>query len=76
MNVEQLQNQVSAMQANIAELNRKVAALEQKPKGNWLPAVLGRFRNDPEFDEAITLARQIRETGGFSDDTIVATESP
>lgn len=68
MSVEQLEQQVSELQRVVAELQRKVAVLESKPKDNWLPAMLGRFKDDPDFREVVRLGQQFRETGRFPDD--------
>jgi len=68
VNTLQFESQLQSLQQLVAELQRKVERLESKPKDNWLPAVLGRFKDDPEFDEIIRLGKEFRETGEFSDD--------
>lgn len=69
MNVETIENQVNSLLSSVAELQQKVSRLEQKPNAHWLKSVLGRFQNDPDFDEAMEQAKALRETGGFPDDT-------
>ncbi len=68
MSVEQLERLMSELQRVVAELQRKVAALESRPKDNWLPAVLGRFKDDPDFRDVVRFGQQFRETGRFPDD--------
>jgi hypothetical protein len=50
--------------------------LESRPKDNWLPAVLGRFKDDPDFREVVRFGQQFRETGRFPDDPTDEAESP
>ncbi len=69
MSVEPLEQQVPELRRVVAELQRKVAVLESRPKDNWLPAVLGRIKDDPDFREVIRFGQQFRETGRFPDDS-------
>jgi hypothetical protein len=68
MSVDNLEQQVSELQRVVTELQRKIAVLESRPKDNWLPAVLGRFKGDPDFREVVRFGQQFRETGRFPDD--------
>ncbi len=70
MSTEQLTEDIAKLNSIVVELQRKVAFLEAKPKDNWLPAVLGRFKDDPEFDELVRLGKEFRETGRFPDDEV------
>ncbi len=68
MSAKQVSVEISALQPVVAELQKKIALLESHPRDNWLPAILGRFKDDPEFDEAMKLAGTFRNSGGFPDD--------
>jgi len=70
MSTIQIELELDSLRQVVAELQRKVAQLESKPKDNWLPAVLGRFKNDPDFDEVVRLGKEFRSQGESSDEEI------
>ncbi len=67
MTLEQLERDVAELKAQVAALLAKPPA-PSEPKDNWLSAVLGRFKDDPEFAAAVAAGREFRKTGGFADD--------
>ena len=38
------------------------------PKDDWLSAVLGRFKDDPEFDAIVEAGKEFRSTGILLED--------
>lgn len=70
MTTEQLTEDVASLKQSVAELQRKMQDLERQPKSNWLPHVLGRFADFPEFEEIVKFGEEFRKTGGFPDDEI------
>jgi len=63
MTTEELTTEVLALKKALADLQRRVGVTGPVPKRGWLPAVLGRFKDDPEFDKAVEAGRRFRETG-------------
>ena len=69
MSLEQLERDVAELKVQVAELMAQQGpSSTASPKGDWLPAVLGRFKDDPEFAAAMATGREFRKTGGFADD--------
>lgn len=68
VSTELLEQRVAAVEAEVAGLRRKVELMEAKRKGNWLPKVLGRFKDDPDFAEIARVGRLVRETGRLPDE--------
>ncbi len=68
MTTEELTEDVAALKRSVAELQRKMHALEAQPKSDWLPHVLGRFADRPEFLEIMEFGKEFRKSGGFADD--------
>lgn len=68
MSLEQLERDVAELKAQVAALLAKQSPAPSEPKDNWLSAVLGRFKDDPEFAAAVQAGREFRKTGGFADD--------
>jgi len=63
MTTEELTVKVLELEKAVAELRGRAPLSAPPPKGNWLASVLGRFKDDPEFDKAIEAGRQFRVTG-------------
>lgn len=53
-----LEERVKALEAEVAELKRRVRPRESLPE--WLERISGRMAGYPEFDEVIRLGREIR----------------
>lgn len=68
MTTEQLEQRLTTVEAEVAGLRQKVESMAAKRKGNWLPKVLGRFKDDPDFAEIVRVGRLIRETGRLPDE--------
>ena len=68
MTTEELTEDVAALKRSVAELESKIHDLEHRPKSNWLPHVLGRFADRPEFLELMEYSEEFRNSGGFPDD--------
>ena len=70
MSLEQLEKDVAELKAQMAGLIARLPPPPlplDAPKDNWLSAVLGRFKDDPEFGEAVEAGRQFRKTGRLPD---------
>lgn len=55
---ESLEKRLEAVERALASLKGEVRTL--RPERNWINAVTGTFRDDPEFDEVLRLGREIR----------------
>jgi hypothetical protein len=56
---------MSTIETRLSELEARVTVLTQQlslstQNGNWVDAVAGSFRNDPEFDEVLRLGELFR----------------
>ena len=56
MTVEQ---RLETVEKDLAALKCEVSSL--KPNGNWIDAIRGSFKDDPEFDEVLRLGKEIRD---------------
>lgn len=70
MTTEELTEDVAALKRSVAELQSKMRAMEAQPKSDWLPHVLGRFADRPEFLEIVESGKEFRKSGGFPDDAM------
>lgn len=68
MTMEQLEQRLVAVEQAIASLRHTTASTGRAPKDDWLGSVLGRFENDPDYDEIARLGREFRETGKIAGD--------
>ncbi len=68
MTTEELTEDVASLKRSVAELERKLHDMNHQPKSNWLPHVLGRFEDFPEFEEIVKFSEEFRKTGGLPDD--------
>ena len=66
MTLEELAIEVASLKLTVADLQGRIAELEGGPKSNWLPHVLGRFADYPEFDEAMAYGKYFRITGSVA----------
>ena len=53
MTLEELERDVAELKAQVAGLLARLPAVTDAPKDNWLPAVLGRFKDDPDAIAAL-----------------------
>jgi len=56
---------MATVEERLTELEAKVTRLAQcmsdrRENGNWIDAIIGSFRDDPEFEEILRLGREIR----------------
>jgi hypothetical protein len=54
-----IEQRLENVEKELAELKDEVKTLI--PPQNWMSAVTGTFKNDPEFDEVLRLGRELRE---------------
>jgi hypothetical protein len=57
--VSALEQRVSALEKEVAELRRHVRPRESAR--GWIERIAGSFKDDPEFEEVVRLGREIRE---------------
>jgi hypothetical protein len=60
MNTMKLEKRVAALEAEVAKLKEIVD--NSKPKEPWWKEIVGAFRGDPAFLEAMRLGREYRES--------------
>lgn len=53
-----LEERVAQLEAEVAELKRRLPPLATTP--DWIARISGGMKNNPAFDEAMRLAREIR----------------
>jgi hypothetical protein len=53
-----LEKRLAALEASMADLQRRLAGLEQ-PK-RWLDKIVGSFRDEPEFGKVLEYGREFR----------------
>jgi len=53
-----LEERLAAVEAAIAQLQQQIVVPQQT---NWLQQVTGSFKDDPAFEEVLTLGRAIRQ---------------
>ena len=58
MNTMKLKDRVAALEAEVAQLKRKLK-IDSRP---WTEKIAGIFANDPAFEEAMRLGREYRES--------------
>ena len=61
--IEKLEQRLTALEAEVANLKEKHAQQEGQASGHpWLDRIYGAFANDPEYLEAMRLGRKYRES--------------
>jgi len=65
MTIEQLEQKVNELAAEVAELRKEIKPL--RPFEN-IQATFGMFANDPEFDERVRLGREYRKQVNAADE--------
>ena len=58
MNTMKLEDRVTALEAEVARLKKKL----DKDSRPWTEKIAGAFANDPAFEEAMRLGREYRES--------------
>ena len=63
----------ATLEERVAKLEDKVAKLtgeatEEKPKTLWWECIAGTFQDNPEYDEAMRLGREWRESFPYPED--------
>ena len=62
MATQSLEERVATLEAEVAELKERLAASQQKDAVPWWERRFGAFKDDPEYDEAMRLGREYRES--------------
>lgn len=61
MAVPEIETRVTALEAELARLKERVEKAVPT-RGDWLDDIYGAFANDPDFEEAMRLGREYRES--------------
>ena len=64
MSVAGIELRVATLEAEVARLREQVESKAGPARGDWLDKVYGAFANDPDFEEAMRLGREYRESLG------------
>ena len=56
---DSVEQRLARVEKELADLKREVIRL--KSSGNWIEAISGMFKDDPEFDEILRLGKEIRD---------------
>ena len=70
MSNETLEQRIAVVEQKLIDVERKLYRVTPRTKGNWLASVLGRFKDNPDYDEVVRLGREFRETGSLPDDDL------
>jgi hypothetical protein len=54
-----IEQRLENVERELAALKGEIKAL--KPEPNWISAISGTFKDDPEFDEVLRLGKEIRD---------------
>lgn len=73
MSTTEMETRMANLESQMVELRRKIenGSVDLRP---WWQQIMGRFADDPDYDEAMRLGREYRESlrptdeGGDSDD--------
>ena len=62
MTFETLEHRLSAVEAELAQLKQRLEKEKVPAANSWLDQVFGVFKDCPEFEEAVRLGREWRES--------------
>jgi hypothetical protein len=62
MSAHSLEERVATLEAEVAELKERLAASQEKNAVPWWERRFGAFKDDPEYEEAMRLGREYRES--------------
>ena len=66
MSVIEMERRISEIEsefsARLAKLEEQVSRLSPQPETAWWKKIVGVYKDDPEFDEAMRLGREYRES--------------
>ena len=54
-----IEQRLETVERDLAALKGEVKTL--KPDANWINAICGTFKGDPEFDEVLRLGKELRD---------------
>ncbi len=57
-----LEERVSALESELAGVKERLNEARPQPAGAWWKKLVGIYRDDPEFAEAMRLGREYRES--------------
>jgi hypothetical protein len=63
-----LEERVTAIEAELARLKKQLAREELRTDVPWWKEIWGTFKDDPEYEEAMRLGREYRESLRPKDD--------
>ena len=55
-----VEERLAQVEKELADLKSRVKTLAA-PKQNWIDAISGSFKDDPEFEEIVRLGKEIRD---------------
>ena len=61
-----IEQRLERVEKELADLGKDVKGM--KPSGNWIDAISGTFKDDPEFDEILRLGKEIRDADRAADE--------
>ena len=61
-----IEQRLAQVEKELSDLKDYVKNLN--PSGNWIDAISGTFREDPEFDEILRLGKEIRDADKAADE--------
>lgn len=57
-----IEERVDALEAEVARLKQRLEGEPRQAETPWWKKVVGAFKDDPEFEEAMRLGREYRES--------------
>ena len=61
-----IEQRLERVEKELADLKKDVKGM--RPSGNWIDAISGTFKDDPEFDEILRLGKEIRDADRVADE--------
>ena len=66
--VKRLEHRIAVLEAEIADLKRRVEHLSPSEAQNWLKDLIGSMKDFPEFEEVARLGAEIRRAERVDDE--------